>query len=93
VNLKEQIRNLQKRIKIIKSMQVYGAFSFFFCVVSMFFILREKFSLDNLAFEGSLILLWISLASLIIELQISVNALNIQLNDFSKDEDVKNQEF
>lgn len=81
--LKEQIKNLQKRIKIIRSMQLYGAFSFFLCVVSMFFIFRGKFSLANFAFEGSLILLLISLALLIIELQVSVNALTIQLNDFS----------
>ena len=78
-----QIRNLQRRIGIIRWMQIFAALSFFFCVASMFLIFASLIVPAELIFAASLILLLISLALLVYELQISVHALSIQLGEFS----------
>jgi hypothetical protein len=83
--LKEQINNLRSRIKIIRYMQIFGALSFFFCVMSMFLIYAGSMLVASLTFGFSLILLLFSLGFLVMELQISINALNIQLKDFEQD--------
>lgn len=81
---KAQIDNLHKRVGLIKNMQLLGIGSLFlsvFCMVSLFagFIVTGK-----ILFGASLILLLISLGFSMIEIQISVKALNIQLNDLEK---------
>ncbi|ABR46993.1 conserved hypothetical protein [Alkaliphilus metalliredigens QYMF] len=83
--LSQQINNLRRRIKIIRSMQLFGALSFFFCVMSMFLIFAGTMILAHITFGLSLILLLASLGFLLAELQISINALDIQLKDFESD--------
>lgn len=80
-----QIENLRRRLVIIKYMQLFGALSFLFCVVVMFLIFAGKENLINVVFGSSLILLLISLALLIVELYISIDAINLQLKDFEED--------
>lgn len=78
--LKRQILNLKKRLKIIQRMQIFGATSFVLAALSMIiFPLNSTISFS--CFIGALIFLIISLAHLLYELQISVHALNIQLNE------------
>lgn len=89
--LKGQINNLRKRLKIIRNMQIAGALSFFFCVMSMFLIYASSLFFANMFFGLSLILLLISLGLLVMEIQISINALNIQLKDFEDDRSKKNK--
>jgi len=79
---KGQLYNLKKRIVIIKNMQIFGGLSFFFCVMCMFLLFFEIMFLADIVFGISLLLLLFSLGLLVYELQISVNALNIQLEDF-----------
>ncbi|NLP14029.1 MAG: DUF2721 domain-containing protein [Clostridium sp.] len=79
---KGQMYNLKKRICIIKNMQIFGALSFFFCVTCMFLLFFNLVILADIVFGISLLFLLISLGLLVYELQISVNALNIQLSDF-----------
>ncbi|WP_242876029.1 DUF2721 domain-containing protein [Cellulosilyticum sp. I15G10I2] len=90
--LKEQIRNLRIRLKIIRNMQIFGALSFFFCVMSMFLIYANYLFFANIVFGLSLLLLLISLGFLVMEVQISINALNIQLEDFEMDIDHENKQ-
>ncbi len=85
ISLKDQIHNLRKRLSIIRNMQIFGALSFFFCVMSMFLIYAGGAFSANIVFGLSLILLLISLGLLVMEVQISINALNIQLKDFELD--------
>ena len=80
-----QIENLRRRLVIIKYMQLFGALSLLFCVVAMFLIFAGKENLINVVFGSSLILLLISLALLIVELYISIDAINLQLKDFEED--------
>jgi len=76
-----QICNLRKRLHIIKYMQIFGALSFFFCVVCMFLIFMGNIIFADYVFGLSLVLLIVSLTLLVAELQISVKALDIQLSD------------
>jgi len=82
--LKGQIDNLQKRINIIRDMQVLGVISFFLCVLCMFLIFADFLFIANVIFAGSLILLMISLIFSVRELFISVNALSLQLSDIKE---------
>lgn len=79
-----QLVNLRKRMRIIRNMQVFGGFSFFFSVLSLLLILLEQSQFAQTMFAFSVVLLLISLVLLLMELQISVNALNIQLKDFDQ---------
>ncbi len=83
-NTKAQISNLKKRVNLIRNMQIFGIVSLFFCVLSMFLIYGQVGFYGSLIFGFSLILLMISLALSIVEIQISVKALNIQLADMEK---------
>ena len=77
-----QLANLRKRMRIIRNMQIFGGLSFFFSVLSLLFLFASLDFFAKVAFGISIIMLLISLFLLIMELQISVHALNIQLKDF-----------
>lgn len=78
----DQLSNLRKRMRIIRNMQIFGGVSFFFSVLSLLMLFASLDTIAKLAFVTSIIMLLISLVLLILELQISVHALNIQLKDF-----------
>lgn len=82
--IKGQLINLRQRMKIIRNMQVFGALSFFFSVLSLMLIFIDLVLLAEILFGISLVTMLVSLLLLILELNISVNALNIQLKDFDK---------
>ncbi|RUA35692.1 MAG: DUF2721 domain-containing protein [Bacteroidetes bacterium] len=84
LKIKAQISNLKKRVILIRNMQLLGISSLFFCVVSMFTIYQEYQMAGSIIFGFSLVLLMISLLLSIIEIQISVKALNIQMGDIEK---------
>lgn len=80
-NLLPQLSNLRTRIFLIRNMQGFGILSFFCCVLCMFL---TYYSLDMMAqyvFGLSLFLLMISLFLSFREIQISANALKIELMD------------
>lgn len=83
-SIKAQISNLKKRVNLIRNMQIAGIVSLFLCVLSMFLIYEELQFYGGLIFGLSLVLLMISLILSIIEIQISVKALNILLSDMEK---------
>jgi hypothetical protein len=79
--IKAQIVNLRKRLYLTRSMQIFGITSLLLCVLSMFFIYIQQEFLAVWIFGLALILLIISLALLIWEIQISVRALELHLQD------------
>ncbi|MGB6269826.1 MAG: DUF2721 domain-containing protein [Olleya sp.] len=79
--LLEQIINLKKRLFLTRSMQIYGITSLLLCVLTMFLIYVEQQIIAVWVFGLALVLLIISLAYLIREIQISVDALNHHLSD------------
>jgi hypothetical protein len=74
-----QIENFRKRLKVIKYTQIFGVFSFLFCVISMFLIFIHKIVPAEIVFGVSLIALFISLLLSLHELFLSIGALNIEM--------------
>lgn len=84
-----QIENLRKRLKLIRSMQIYGIMSLLLCVVSMFFIYIAMYITAAYIFGIALVLLIISLAICVREIQISIKALDVYLHDMEDSGDLK----
>jgi hypothetical protein len=76
---KRQISNLRKRIVLIKTMQAFGVLSFALCTISMFCLFMSWQTAGSLLFVFSLISLLISLLYSLYEIQISCDAINIEL--------------
>jgi hypothetical protein len=76
-----QIDNLRKRLYLTKYMQILGVSSLFLCVFTMFLIFVGSHVLAIWVFGIALVLLIASLAVSLIEIQISVKALNLHLGD------------
>lgn len=81
-----QIANLRKRLSFIRSMQILGILSLLFCVLAMFLLFIGYLTLAAWIFGLALILLSASLIVCILEINISVKALDIDLSDLEKDE-------
>lgn len=79
--VKKQIKQLRKRLDIIKNMQAMAIASFILAVVTMFFIYIELPVWANSSFVISLIALMVSLSLSFLEVQLSTRALSIQLKD------------
>ena len=78
-----QVKQLRKRLTIIKNMQAVAIMSFLLAVVTMFLIYVELDFWANLVFGVSLFALMISLILSFIEVQLSTKALSIQLEDIA----------
>lgn len=76
-----QVRQLERRLKIIKNMQAVAILSFLFSAISMFLIYIEQDFMANLIFGISLLALMVSLILSLVEVQLSTNSLAIQLTD------------
>ncbi|MBL7841997.1 MAG: DUF2721 domain-containing protein [Cyclobacteriaceae bacterium] len=79
--IREQIKNLKRRLLLIKRMQASGITSFFFCVLCMLFIYLEQQLWAYIAFGASLLFLLWSLVLSLNEIFISTKALEIELKD------------
>jgi peptidoglycan/LPS O-acetylase OafA/YrhL len=76
-----QIQNLRKRLRLTQAMQILGITSLLLCVVCMFLIYVHLHIWAEVLFGIALVLLILSLAISIREIQISVKALDLHLND------------
>ncbi len=76
-----QISNLRKRLYLTKYMQIFGVSSLFLCVLTMFLIFIGSQGPAVWMFGVALVLLIASLGISIIEINISVKALNLHLGD------------
>lgn len=77
---KGQIDNLSTRLKLIRWTQLFGAFAFALATAAMIIFLFST-TISFYIFISALVSLLISLALLMFELQISINAINIQLDE------------
>lgn len=82
-----QVRQLERRLKIIKNMQAVAILSFLFSAITMFLIYIEQDFWANLIFGISLLALMISLVLSLVEVQLSTNALSIQLSDMDDNDE------
>ncbi|ARS34164.1 DUF2721 domain-containing protein [Pontibacter actiniarum] len=76
-----QIENLRVRLILIRNMQAFGSLSMFGCVLCMFVLFAGYETLGKYVFGFSLLMMLISLALAIREIQISVKALELELDD------------
>ena len=84
-----QIANLRKRLYLARSMQILGILSLLLCVIAMFFIYVSWQIFAAWIFGIALLLLAASLCVCIWEINISVKALEIHLEDISSKEKLK----
>lgn len=80
-NVAAQIENLRYRVVLIRNMQALGVLALLVCVVCMFMLFAGFATAGKVLFGVSLVLLMISLALSVREIQVSVGALNLQLSD------------
>lgn len=83
-NLIQQIKNLKNRLNLTRYMQMLGISSLLLCVLTMFLIYVEYHVLAVWVFGVALLLLILSLALLIWEIQISVRALSYHISDIEE---------
>lgn len=81
-----QIANLRYRVYLIKYMQAFGVSSLLLCVVCMFVLFAGWALAGKIIFGISLILMMISLGISLQEIWISVDALNLRLQDLEESE-------
>ncbi|WP_299519003.1 DUF2721 domain-containing protein [Winogradskyella sp.] len=80
-SLIRQINNLKLRLNLTRWMQIFGISSLLLCVLTMFLIYIDQHILAVWIFGIALLLLILSLAFLIREIQISTQALGHHLSD------------
>src|SRR5512138_2470642 len=85
-NLLGQIANLRYRTYLIRNMQIAGVLSLLFCVVSMFALFAGWVVAGQWSFVIALLLMMVSMAISLRELQISVGALDLLLSELEKEE-------
>lgn len=76
-----QIQNLRKRLVLTRTMQLLGIGSLLLCVLCMFLIYVEYRLVAEIIFGIALVMLILSLAISMREIQISVKALDLHLSD------------
>lgn len=81
-----QIRNLRRRLELIRWMQVAGIASLLLCVLSMFLIYVRSIPAAWSVFGAGLVLMIASLALSLWEIQISIDALDLHLRDIERGE-------
>ena len=81
----EQIANLRRRINMIRDMQTLGVCSLLSCTVCMAALFFGFSRAGNYIFGLSLFLMVASLTLSIVEIRISVNALDLQLKDIENE--------
>ncbi|MBN2149141.1 MAG: DUF2721 domain-containing protein [Anaerolineales bacterium] len=82
--IRGQLENLRYRIVIIRNMQIFGVGSFFLCVLCMLVLFIGQVTLGKWLFGTSLVLLLASLGLSLRELQVSIDALTLQMHDLDE---------
>ncbi len=76
-----QIQNLRKRLVLTRTMQLLGIGSLLLCVLCMFLVYVDQQLAAEIIFGIALLMLIVSLAISVREIQISVKALDLHLSD------------
>jgi Protein of unknown function (DUF2721) len=79
-----QIRNLRRRVFLIRNMQFLGVSSLLLCVISMYFIFENRAMTAKNIFGIGLVSLIASLIISLREIHLSVVALNLEMKDIEE---------
>jgi hypothetical protein len=85
----KQIRNLRKRLNLIRNMQLMGVLSLLLSVICMFFLFFDEHDWSKVIFVVSMVMMAFSLMLSVWEITISAQALKIELRDIEE----KNRSF
>lgn len=77
----DQIKNLRRRVILIRNMQIVGTASLLLCTVSMISVFAQIQAFASFTFAVSLLLMAAALFMSIVEIGMSVGALNVHLAD------------
>lgn len=80
-----QIKNLRKRLILIRHMQLTGIVSLLICFICMFLIFIGEDTLAEIIFGFAIVLMIISLGLSAWEINISVKALDLHLGDIEEE--------
>jgi uncharacterized Tic20 family protein len=79
--LRQQITNLRRRIGLIRNMQIAGGVSLVLAVACMLLLVLERPVAAEVVFGLALLGMLVSLGLLIVEITISMRALDLQFSD------------
>jgi hypothetical protein len=82
----KQIANLSLRIRLIRDMQFCGVLSMLLCTICMSLLFCDLHQAGKVAFGASLVCMVVSLIFSLIEIRMSVRALDLHLEDIEKTE-------
>ncbi len=82
-NLLPQIRNLRRRMIIIRNMQWLAVFALFLCILSIYFIFENQHVTAKNLFVAGMISLLSSLFLSLREIHLSVVAIGLELKDMT----------
>jgi hypothetical protein len=85
--LHAQIKNLRRRMRIIRNMQIMGVSSFIVALVCMYAIYTENMVSAKYLFASSILIFAVSLVLSLGELFISTHSIEIELSDMEFDND------
>ena len=85
-NLLTQIKNLRKRVYLIRWAQFFAIVSMLGCTLTMFFVYEGWQGVAKLIFGGSLLLMIVSLILCLWEIWLSADALRLVLIDLEEKE-------
>jgi hypothetical protein len=81
-----QIENLRWRIRLVRNMQFCGVLSLLLCTISMFLLFYDSITSAEIVFSLSLLVMILSLIFSLVEIQSSVRALDLHLQDIERPE-------
>jgi hypothetical protein len=87
--IKGQLSSLRYRIGIIRTMQVWGVASFVGCVFCMIILFAGWLAVGKWVFVCSLLMLLFSLVLSLREVQVSIDALTLQMHDLDAEDTKK----
>jgi Protein of unknown function (DUF2721) len=86
-----QIDNLRRRIRLTRNMQFAGVLSLLMCTVCMFLLFHGDVLISEVVFALSLLSMIASLILSLMEIQISVKALDLHLQHLEHPEEITKQ--
>jgi len=83
-----QIENLRRRIRLTRNMQFSGVFSLLLCIVCMALLFYELLLPAEIVFSIAILFMIASLVLSLMEIQMSVGALDLHLHDIEHTEKI-----
>jgi len=84
-----QIENLRWRIRRVRDMQFCGVLSLLLCTICMFLVFASLIEAAEWCFALSLVVMMVSLVFSLVEIQSSIRALDLHLQDLEHPERIR----